>query len=141
MAEAEKAPASRELQVAAERRIGWLTLALGLATAAAAGVAYGLRAGAGVLVGALLAWVNARWLQQALDALVRVSTAQAGVPKPRISKWLYAKFFARYGLMAIVIYVMVKYFDVPVLSLLGGLLALGAAAMAEFFYESFTRLK
>ncbi len=122
----------------AERRIVWMTLALGLAAAVISAIVWSPRAGVGVFAGALLAWINARWLQQALDTLVILSKAQAGAPKPRVSKWLYAKFFGRYALMAAVIYVMVQYFAVPLVSLLGGLLALGAATMAEFFYETVT---
>lgn len=125
--------------VLAERRIAWLTIALGMAAAAGVALLHSPRAGLGVLVGSLLAWVNARWLQEALDAITRLSAAQAGAPKPRISAWLYFKFFARYALMGFVIYIMMKYFAVPVVSLLGGLLALGAATMAEFFFEALTR--
>ena len=119
----------------AERRIGWLTLALGCAAAAAVALLLSLRAGVGVFVGAALAWVNLRWLQQALDSLVLLSTAQVGAPKPRISFLLYVKFFGRYALIVLVLYAMVARFGVPILSLLGGLCALGAAAMVESVYE------
>ena len=120
-----------------ERRIAWLTLLLG--GAAAAGVAVGVspRAAAGVVVGTLLAWANLRWLQQALDALVRLATAQAGKPQPRVSIWVYIKFFARYALIALLVYAMVARFRVPILSLLAGLCAVGAAALAESVYEIF----
>ena len=125
----------------AEQRIVRWTLVLGFLAAVPVALWYSWRAGAGVLIGAVLAWINARWLQQALDALTQLSTAQAGAPKPRISGWLYLKFFGRYVLMGVVIYIMISYFAVPVVSLLGGLLALGAATMAEFLYESVTRKK
>jgi hypothetical protein len=129
------------LAATAERRINRLTLALGFVAAVVVTVWISLRAGFGVLAGAVLAWINARWLQQALDALVLLSKAQAGGSKPRISIWVYVKLFARYALMAAVGYVMVKYLAVPVMSLLAGLLALGAATMAEFFYEILNRSK
>jgi hypothetical protein len=125
----------------AERRIVRLTLVLGFLAAIPVALWYSWRAGAGVFIGAVLAWINARWLQQALDALTLLSTAQAGVPKPRISAWLYLKIFGRYVLMGVVIYIMITYFAVSVVSLLSGLLALGAATMAEFLYESVTRTK
>ena len=125
----------------AERRIVQWTLVLGALAAFPVAFWFSWRAGAGVFIGAVLAWINARWLQQALDALTRLSTTQAGAPKPRISSWLYVKFFGRYVLMGIVIYIMMTYFAVPVVSLVGGLLALGAATMAEFLYESVTRKK
>lgn len=122
-----------------ERRIAWLTLAIGSATAAGVVLVVTPRAGVGVLLGALLAWVNLRWLQQALDALVQLSTAQAGEARPRISSWVYIKFFARYALIGLVLYVMVSGFRIPVLSMLGGLCALGAAAIAESVYEVIAR--
>jgi hypothetical protein len=125
----------------AERRIVRLTLVLGFLAAIPVAVWYSWRVGAGVFIGAVLAWINARWLQQALDVLTKLSIAQAGAPKPRISASVYVKFVARYVLMGIVIYIMMTYFAVPVVSLLSGLLALGAAAMAEFLYESMSRKK
>ncbi len=131
----ETAAPSSDFYQRAERRLSWLTLALGLAAATAVALLLSLRAGVGVFVGATLAWVNLRWLQQALDALVLLSTAQEGAPRPRISLWLYVKFFGRYALIGLVLYAMVAAFGVPILSLVGGLCALGAAAMAESVYE------
>ncbi len=122
-----------------ERRIAWLTLLLGGVAAVGVAVSVSRRAGVGVLVGTLLAWVNLRWLQQALDALVHLAAAQAGNPHPRVSIWVYIKFFARYVLIGLVLYVMVSRFGIPLLSLFGGLFALGAATMAESIYEVFAR--
>lgn len=123
----------------AERRIARLTLILGAVGSIAVAAAFSPRAGLGVLTGTVLAWINFRWLQQAIDALVRVFSAQPGAEKPRISSWVYIKLFARYALMAVVIYVMVHYFDVPILGLLVGLFSLGAAALTESIYEIATR--
>ena len=125
----------------AERRIVRWTLVLGFLAAVPVALWCSWRAGAGVFIGAVLAWINARWLQQALDALTVLSTAQADAAKPRISGWVYVKMFGRYVLMGVVIYIMISYFAVPAVSLLSGLLALGAATMAEFVYESVTRKK
>lgn len=122
-----------------ESRIAWLTLALGCAASVAVSMGISWRAGAGVLIGALLAWVNFRWLQQALDALVRLSGAQQGASRPRISIWVYGKLFGRYALIALVAYVTVRAFAVPVLSVLGGLCALGAATMTGSIYELVAR--
>ena len=122
-----------------ESRIAWLTLALGCAASVAVSVGISWRAGAGVLIGALLAWVNFRWLQQALDALVRLSGAQGGASHSRISLWVYGKLFGRYILIALVAYVTVRGFAVPVLSVLGGLCTLGAATMAGSIYELVAR--
>jgi hypothetical protein len=128
---------TNEFYARAERRIGWLTLVLGLAASVPVAVAVSLRAGAGVAVGTGLAWVNYRWLEQAVAALVRLSTARSSESRPRVSVAVSIKFFARYALIGLVVYVMVARFAIPVLSILGGLFALGAAAVAESLYEVF----
>ena len=125
----------------AEWRISRLTLILGAAGSLAVAVAYSPRAGLGVLTGTVLAWINFRWLQQAVDAMVQVFSARPGAAKPRISAWVYFKLFARYALMGVVIYVMFHYFDVPILGLLVGLFSLGAATLTESIYEISTRAK
>jgi hypothetical protein len=92
-------------------------------------------AAAGVALGTLLAWLNFRWLDQAGMALVRVAQAQPGAERPVIPLSTWAKFFARYALIALVLYVTVTRSPVPAASIVGGLLMLGAAAMAVSLYE------
>ncbi len=128
-----------EFYVRAERRIGWLTLGLGMGGALVIALVISRPAGVGVAVGAVLAWVNYRWLKQAAHAMSRVAAAQVDAKKSGVSMWVYVKFFARYALIALVLYVMVARFVVPIGSLLGGLLALGAAAMLESILELFGR--
>ena len=55
---------SDSIYVAAEHRIEWMTLAFGLAGAMFVLVRWGWRPGAGVALGAALAWLNFRWLKQ-----------------------------------------------------------------------------
>jgi hypothetical protein len=121
--------------VEVERRVNRWTLGIGGIAAAITWVAFTPRSAAGVLAGSVLAWLNAKWMQEALDSLTAHTRQQGAVPSARVSVWTWVKFFGRYGLMAAVIYVMFKYFDVPVVSILCGLLALGAAILAEFAYE------
>ena len=128
-----------EFYAAAERRIGRLTLVLGLGAALLAGFLLSLPAGIGVGVGAVLAWVNYLWLKEAAHAFTQLAASQADTPRPHISPWVYVRFFGRYALIALVLYVMVARLAVPITSLLSGLLALGAAAMAEGIYEIFAR--
>ena len=128
---------SAELSRRRDRRLAWLTLALGFSAAAVAGVRVTPAAGAGVAIGALLAWVNLRWLEQGVDAIVLLSTAQQGQPRPRISPWIYVKLFARYALIGLVVYVSVSSLAIPAVSVLVGLFALGAAAMVSGIYEVF----
>jgi hypothetical protein len=115
-----------------------LILAIGVPAAGIVAVSVSLPAGGGVLAGALLAWVNLRWLRQALDALVVAATAGPDAPRPRISTWIFVKLFGRYALIVVVSYVIVVFLSVPAISIVGGLCALAAAAMAESLYEIFT---
>jgi len=118
-----------------EERIGWLTLVLGAAGALAATLAASWRWGAGVMVGAALAWLNFRWLGGGLDALKQVSVAQAGAAKARVPAWTWIKFAGRYALIVLCVYVIFVGFRVPIVSMLAGLCALGAATIAASLYE------
>lgn len=118
-----------------ERRIAWLTLIIGVLAAAGASFLFTVRVGAGVLVGAVLAWINFRWLENALDAITRASTAQAGSPQARVPILSYLGMIARYALIAGVVYVIFSRLQIPVLSMLVGLCALGVAAMTATVWE------
>lgn len=118
-----------------EGRVAGMTLALGAATAVAAAVFDSVASAAGVMLGTLLAWLNFRWLDQAGWALVRVAQAQSGGKRPVIPLLTWVKLFARYALIALVLYVTVTRSPVPAVSVVGGLLMLGAAAMAVSLYE------
>jgi small-conductance mechanosensitive channel len=118
-----------------ERRIAQLTLILGAAAAVAAGFRYSVRAGAGVLLGALLAWINFRWLERAMDSVARASTAQEGSPDARVPVSSYLGLFARYVLIAAIVYATFSVFRIPIVSILVGLCALGAAAITATLIE------
>jgi hypothetical protein len=120
---------------AAERRIEWLTLALGTAGAAFAAVRWGWRPGAGVALGAALTWLNFRWLKQGVGALVAVSTAQAGSEQVRVPRTVYLKFFGRFALLLVVVYVILSRSLLPLAAVLGGLFAVVAAVMLELLFE------
>jgi hypothetical protein len=135
----EHTPAPPSLAVRAERSISWLTLGIGGLCAAATALLRNPAEGIGVAVGTALAWINFRWLKQAADALVPASIAQAGAERPRVSVWVYVRFLLRYVLVAFVLYVMMTYFDVPAVSVVAGLLSLGAAAIARSVFEIIVR--
>jgi small-conductance mechanosensitive channel len=118
-----------------ERRIAWLTLAIGSAAAAAFLLAGRNAWGVGVALGAVLAWFNFRWLARGLDALVAASTAQEGRPKPQVPLGTYFTALFRYALLGLSVYVIFIYLHVPLGSMLVGLCALGAAAIAASLYE------
>ena len=123
------------LGAATERRISWLTLALGLTAGGLVGALGDRLWGCGVAIGGLLAWLNFRWLKRGLDVFLTASAAQADRPKPEIPLSSYFAAAFRYVLLGFAIYVIFIYLKVPVLSMLVGLFALGAATIAASLYE------
>ena len=120
-----------------ERRIALLTLVLGAIASAGACFLFSIRVGAGGLIGALLAWINFRWLKSALDAVTRAVTAQAEPSKARVPLGSVFGLIARYILIAVSVCVIFIFFRIPVLSMLVGLCALGAATIGASLYEVF----
>jgi ATP synthase I chain len=118
-----------------ERRISWLTLLIGLVAALLVAMLRDHLWGAGLAIGAALAWLNFRWLRRGLDALVVASTAQAGNEKPAVPLFSYFAMLFRYGLIALAVYVIFVYLRVPLVSMVVGLCALGAATIAASVYE------
>ena len=126
---------SASTYVAAEQRIEWMTVVLGLAGAAFVFLRWGWRPGAGVALGAALAWLNFRWLKQGVTALVKLSTAQANSEHARVPLVVYAKFFGRFALLLLIVYVILSRSWLPVAAVLGGLFAVVAAVMIELMWE------
>jgi hypothetical protein len=120
-----------------ERRIAWLTLVFGVGACVAAALAGSRVWAGGLLIGAVLAWLNFRWLRRGMDALVAASATQAGLEKPRVPLGAYFGAVFRYGLIALVVYVIFKFLQVPLASMVVGMCALAAAAMAASVYELF----
>jgi small-conductance mechanosensitive channel len=118
-----------------ERRISKLTLILGALAAACACLLFSFRVGAGVWVGAMLAWLNFRWLEGALDALVQVSAGRGDSVEAQLPAGAFFRLFGRYALIAVVVYVTFSVFKVSVLSILVGLCALGLACVSASLYE------
>ena len=118
-----------------EKWIARLTLALGAVAAGIVTGFYGTVWGAGIFIGTVLGWFNFRWLKQGLDALAAASAAQQGQAKPEVPVSTYFKAAFRYGLIGMAVYVIFKYLNVPILSMIFGLCALGAATLAVSVYE------
>jgi hypothetical protein len=112
-----------------ESRISYLTVLLGVLAALPVAYVYSWRWGVGIFIGAFLAWCNFRWLKQGADALTEAATAQANQKKVRVPLVTYFTAAFRYGLIALTVYVIFKYLNVPVLSMVVGLCALGAATI------------
>ncbi len=120
---------------AAERRIEWLTLGLGAGAAALVGLRYGGRAALGLALGAVLAWLNYRWLKQAVGVIAQLAAAQSEASRIRVPRRVYVKFFGRFALLIIIVYVILSRSLLPAGALLAGLFALAVAVLAELLYE------
>jgi ATP synthase I subunit len=121
-----------------ERRIAWLTLLIGSLASVAALLSRRPTFAAGLTIGTILAWLNFRWLARGLDALVAQSRAQSGQEKPRVPVSTYFLTVFRYTLIALAVCVIFKFLYVPLVSMILGLCALGAAAIAASVYEVLT---
>jgi small-conductance mechanosensitive channel len=120
-----------------ESRISRLTLLLGAVSALAVLYSSGWRWAAGIFIGSVLAWLNFRWLQQGLDALTASLAAQGRRRNAKIPIVTYFKVLFRYGLIALTVYVIFRYLNVPVLSMVFGLCALGAATLVVSVHSIF----
>jgi hypothetical protein len=118
-----------------EAWIARLTILIGLAAALAVGFLHGSLWGGGIFIGAVLAWFNFRWLRRGMDALAAASAAQHGQLKPEVPVFTYFTAAFRYLLIGLAVYVIFRYLNVPVLSMVLGLCALGAATVAVSVYE------
>jgi len=122
---------------AAERRIEYLTIAIGAVAAIASAIIWGWRVSAGVASGAILSWINYRWLKQGVATLARLSTAQVGAEKARVPASVYLKFLGRYALLIVAAYAILRGFKLPAASLLAGLFAVIAAVLVELIGQLF----
>jgi len=129
--------ADEAFYAAAERRIEYLTLAIGAAGVVCALIFWDIRAGAGVAIGAAVSWINFRWMKQGVNTLVRLSTAQEGAEKVRVPKTAYLKFLGRYALLVLVAYVILHSFKIVITSVLAGFFAVVAAVLVEMTGQLF----
>jgi hypothetical protein len=120
---------------AAIRRIEWLTLVLGGAGTAWAGWRWGWRGSVGLAIGAVLSWINFRWLKGSVQAFGRAATAQAGSENVRVPVSAYFRFFGRFALLLGILYVILTRSWLPMIPVLAGLFASAAAVVLALVYE------
>jgi hypothetical protein len=120
---------------ATERRIAWITPTIGVVAALVIAMVGRRDWAAGVAVGSILAWFNFRWLRQGMDALAVAATSQSGAAQPRVPIGTYFRALFRYALIALCLYVIFELSAIPLVSMVFGLFALGAAAIAASVYE------
>ena len=129
------ATSTPEASSATEQRISWLTLILGFAAGLLVALLRSRPWGLGLAIGSFLGWLNFRWLRRGLDSLVTASTVQEGREQPKVPLFTYFAAVFRYGLLALFVVLIYNYLHVPLGSMVVGLCALGAAAIAASVYE------
>lgn len=122
---------------AAERRIEYLTFGMGAAGTAITWFALGGKAAAGFACGAILSWINYRWMKQGVGTLARLSVAQAGSQKAQVPASVYFKFMGRYALLIVAAYAILRGFKPPAASLLAGFFTVIAAVLVEMVGQLF----
>lgn len=116
---------------AAERRIEYFTIGIGVAGTITAFIFWSARNGIGVAAGAALAWLNYRWLRQGVGTMTRLAVGQAGAEKVRVPGGTYLKIVLRYILLIAAAYVILRYIKVNIVALLAGFAAIVVAVFAE----------
>lgn len=121
------------------RRVEWLTLLLGAVGAVWAAWRWGWRGAVGLALGAILSWVNFRWLKGGVRGFGGVPSPgieASDVPVPVAVPWkAFAKFFGRFVLLLGAVYVILAYFALPVVAVFAGLFASAAAVILGLIYE------
>lgn len=120
---------------AIERRIERLIVALGTAMTVGAAIGWGHRAAASAAIGAVLCWLNFRWLRQGAAGLMRLGVAQASAEQVHVPRSVHAKFLGRLVLLLVVAYVILAWLRLPVIAFLCGAVAVIPAIVVELFYE------
>jgi hypothetical protein len=128
-------------------RIAGLTLGFGFAVAVVALMLHKADWAKGLAGGALLGWLNFRWLSRGIRAMMLRASAQAsavsGLPEVTVTPaqstgsalGTYFMLLFRYALVAAGVYVIFIYLHVPLISIGLGLCALVAAIMAASVWE------
>jgi hypothetical protein len=120
---------------AAERRIEWRTPVIGVLAAVVVAFTMGGRPAEAVLAGTFLSWVNFRLLRQVVGTLANLATGHTGEDVSAVPRGSYIRIFGLLVLLLLAAYVMLAVFKLPILPLLGGLLAVVPAILLELVSE------
>jgi hypothetical protein len=136
------------------RRIEWLTLVVGAVAAVVCAWVWGWQDGAGLALGAALSWINFRWLKGSVRSFAAVTVppvespdSPAGSPSgqpvapdamivtTRVPISGYVKFFGRFALLLVVVYVILTRSPLHIVPVVTGLFAAAAATVLGLLYE------
>ena len=113
-----------------DRRLLKISMGLGIPACLAALILGGLDSGLGFLAGALLSWVNFRWLKQGVDHLLDSTRSAHPTPK-RAARTAIFKYFLRYALIGLSLYATFRIDIVEIFGFFSGLLLVIAAVLVE----------
>jgi ATP synthase I chain len=117
------------------QRVDWLTLVLGGVGAFWAEWRWGWRGCVGLALGAILSWINFRWLKGGVQGFGGVSADGSGATPAGVPWKAFAKFFGRFFLLLAAVYVILTYSSLSVVAVFTGLFASAAAVVLGLVYE------
>ena len=112
------------------RRLWKISLGLGIPACLAALILGGLDSGLGFLAGAVLSWINFRWLKQGVDRLLESTRSAQPSPKRAVRAAIF-KYFLRYALIGLSLYATFRFDILEVFGFFTGLLLVVAAVLVE----------
>ena len=134
--------AAEQFYAGAERRIFRWLLALAVVVAVVAFAMQRWPFAWGFLAGAAVGAVNFRWLKASVSGMVDRMTARAEAGQaPAKSAGIVSKFLLRYGLIAVVAYVILNSSAFSIYGFLVGLVLPIGAVMCEAGYEAYVALR
>jgi hypothetical protein len=129
-------PTNEVQNVGIERRIERFVLVLGAAIVLVSAMGWGRRAAMGAAIGAVLCWVNFRWLREGAGGVIRLGLAQAGAEsEARVPRATHAKFLGRLLLLLVAAYAILVWLQLPAIAVLCGLTSVVPAILLELGYE------
>ncbi len=127
---------SRSLSISAlideglDRRLWKISVGLGIPACLAALILGGLDSGLGFLTGAVLSWINFRWLKQGVDHLLEITRATQPPPR-RTARTAIFKYVLRYALIGLSLYATFRVDLLEVFGFFSGLVLVVGAVLVE----------
>ena len=123
------------------RRIAYLIPLFGIAAGLLAALLRRTDWAEGLVAGALLAWLNFRWLKRGVEIFTSKPSGQGAAGKQRGHAIAFVVAVFRYFLIGAAVYVIFNYLHVPLLSIALGLCAFVAATITASVWEILQSIK
>ena len=113
-----------------DRRLWKISVGLGVPACLATLILGGLDSGLGFLAGAVLSWINFRWLKQGVDRLLESTRQTQPLPRRTVRAAIF-KYFLRYALIGLSLYATFRVDVLEVFGFFSGLLLVVGAVLVE----------